>query len=212
MEHDSHHDPHLHGLRLALGSILAPKRPSPPSHTGSYSASGTASPFQHWHHPASATSPGAGHDTPPVPPPPLPTPVNQGHPHHQSPYHHHAHQPTPSPHPHLNHHGHVHPQPQSHTHPHAYGPSRLSFTHSTSSTPSESLSPSPTPSPRIATPPLTIDHSPHAYSHEHALGDSPVTKSAAGPNSDAADPKRAHFIKTLQSKSAWDAMIHGSWV
>jgi hypothetical protein len=29
MEHDSHHDAHVHGLRLILGSILAPVRPSP---------------------------------------------------------------------------------------------------------------------------------------------------------------------------------------
>ena len=84
--------------------------------------------------------------------------------------------------------------------------------HSTSSTPSESLSPSPTPSPRLATPPPMLDHAPHAYPHESAVGDSGVIKTAMAANSDAADAKRAHFLTTLQSKSAWDAMIHGSWV
>ncbi|KAI9454079.1 hypothetical protein F5148DRAFT_447553 [Russula earlei] len=217
MDHDAHHDAHIHGLRLALGSLLTPKRPSLPSHTGSYSASGTASPFHHWHHPGTVTvSVGTGPDTPPLPPPPPhPTPVGSLHqPHHQLPYHH-AHQPTPSPHAHLNshYHGHAHPQPQSHTHPHAFGPSRLSFTRSTSSTPPESLSPSPTPSPRVATPPLTIVHAPHAYQEEPAAGDSPATKMAAGSTLEAADAaKRAHFLTTLQSKSAWDAMVHGSWV
>jgi hypothetical protein len=58
-----------------------------------------------------------------------------------------------------------------------------------------------------------LDHAPHAYPHEAAVGDSGVIKTATAASLDAAaDSKRAHFIKTLQSKSAWDAMIHGSWV
>ncbi|KAH9989549.1 hypothetical protein BJV77DRAFT_676895 [Russula vinacea] len=137
VEHDSHHDAHVHGLRLVLGSILAPKRPSPPSHTGSHPASGTASPFHHWHQPGAAGSGGSSseQDSPPLPSPQShPSPiVPHYHSHHQAPYQHAHHQPTPTPHPHLNahhqHHSHhVHPQPQSHTHAHAYGPSRLSFT------------------------------------------------------------------------------------
>ncbi|KAI0282001.1 hypothetical protein BGY98DRAFT_957094 [Russula aff. rugulosa BPL654] len=221
MEHDAHRDAHVHGLRLALGSILAPKRPSPPSHTGSYPGSGTASPFHHWHHPGSGGS-GSEHDSPPLPSPqPHSSPVMPHyHPHYpQSPNQHAHHQPTPTNHPHLNAHPqfhshvHAHPQPQSHAHAHTYGPSRLIFTHSTSSTPPESLSPSPSPSPRLATPPPMLDHAPHAYPHEAAVGDSGVTKTATAANPDAAaDQKRAHFIKTLQSKSAWDALIHGSWV
>jgi len=58
-----------------------------------------------------------------------------------------------------------------------------------------------------------LEHAPHAYPHEAAVGDSVVTNTSTAANPDAtADQKRAHFIKTLQSKSAWDAMIHGSWV
>jgi hypothetical protein len=221
MEHDSHHDAHVHGLRLALGSILAPKRPSPPSHSGSYPASGTSSPFHHWqHHPGGpVTGTSTGHDTPPLASsssssPPHASPVLPLHqPHFQQPHH-----PTPSMHSHLNfqHHAHVHPQqpqPQPQPHTHAYGHSRLGFTHSSGSTPSESLSPSPTPSPRLTTPPPTLEHAPHAYPHEHAVSDpSPINTVGGATNADAADPKRARFLKTLQSKSAWDAMIHGSWV
>jgi hypothetical protein len=162
MEHDAHRDAHVHGLRLALGSILAPvrtssfsspsptphvqiltqppsltqKRPSPPSHTGSYPGSGTASPFHHWHHPGSGGS-GSEHDSPPLPSPqPHSSPVMPHyHPHYpQSPNQHAHHQPTPTNHPHLNAHPqfhshvHAHPQPQSHAHAHTYGPSRLIFT------------------------------------------------------------------------------------
>ncbi|KAN0118759.1 hypothetical protein V8E52_004870 [Russula decolorans] len=220
MEHDAHRDAHVHGLRLVLGSIIAPKRPPPPSHTGSYPVSGTASPFHHWHHPGTPGGSGSGHDSPPLPSPqPHSSPVMPHyHPHYpQPPYQHAHHQPTPTPHPHLNthqqfhNHVHAHPQPQSHAHAHAYGPSRLNSTHSTSSTPPESLSPSP--SPRLTTPPPMLDHAPHAYPHEAAVGASEVIKTATAANPDAAaDAKHAHFIKTLQSKSAWDAMIHGSWV
>jgi len=215
MEHDQHHDAHVHGLRLVLGSILAPKRPSPPSHPGSYPASGTASPYHHWHHPGAVAGAASEHETPPLtssPPHGSPA-VPHYQPHYQQPLQH-AHQPTPSMHPHLNHHHHAHPhpqpQPQPHTHTHAYGPSRLNFTHSTGSTPSESSSPSPTPSPRPATPPSTLDHAPNAYPQESAVGDPSAIKTASA--ADAADPKRNRFIKVLQSKSAWDAMIHGSFV
>ncbi|KAF8259330.1 hypothetical protein EI94DRAFT_1751877 [Lactarius quietus] len=124
-EHDSHHDAHVLSLRLVLGSILAPKRPSQP---GSHPVSGTASPFSHWHHSSAGTA--TGHDSPP--PPPQSTPTL---PHHQPHYQQlaqHIHQPSPNMlQPHNHHHsfhGHVHPQPQYHAHPHAYGPSRLSLT------------------------------------------------------------------------------------
>lgn len=112
------------------------KRPSPPSQTGSYPVSGTASPFLHWHHPGTPGSggSGSGHDSPPLPSPqPNSSPVMPlYHPHYPQPPYQHAHQPTPNPHTHLNAHNqvhshvHAHPQPQSHAH--AYGPSRLSFT------------------------------------------------------------------------------------
>jgi len=140
MEHDSHHDAHVHGLRLVLGSILAPKRPSPPSHSGSHPASGTASPFHHWHHqgPGTGSISANGHDTPPLASsPPHGSPVVPHYqPHYQQPYQHTHQQPTPNMHPHLNlhyHHAHhVHPQSQSQPQPQqphaASGPSRLSFT------------------------------------------------------------------------------------
>jgi len=117
------------------------KRPSPPSHTGSYPGSGAASPFHHhWHHPTTPGSGGSGseHETPLSSPQPHShsSPVMPlYHPHFpQPPYQHAHHQPTSAPHPHLNSHhqfnGHVHahPQPQSHAHAHANGPSRLIFT------------------------------------------------------------------------------------
>ncbi|KAH9027534.1 hypothetical protein EDB83DRAFT_1918803 [Lactarius deliciosus] len=212
-EHDSHHDAHVLSLRLVLGSILAPKRPS---HPGSHPVSGTTSPFSHWHHSGASTA--TGHDTPP--PPPLPTPTLSQHQPHYQQLGQHIHQPSPSLQPHHSHnfHSHVHPQPQYHTHPHAYGPSRLSFTHSAGSTPPESLSPSPTPSPRLATPPLPLDHAPvpHPHGLEPGVVDS-MTKTATATTAmvTGTDPtcsERARFLATLQSKSAWDALIHGSWV
>ncbi|KAI0031453.1 hypothetical protein K488DRAFT_86786 [Vararia minispora EC-137] len=135
--HDRHHlpsDPHLHGLRLALGSILAPKRPAM-----SRTASGSSSPAHH--HPHSGTGTPSGSDG--TPPPHSPA--------------------TP-------HHTHLHPPPGAvHTH-----------------------------SPLI-----------------HAMGDGSVTPSPP-PTPDALGPhatpaQRAEFLKTLQGKSAWDALIHGSW-
>ncbi|KAH9966200.1 hypothetical protein BGW80DRAFT_1343429 [Lactifluus volemus] len=210
-EHESHHDAHV-GLRLVLGSILAPKRPS----MGSHSVSGTASPFHHFHQSGMGvgTCTGTGHETPPLPPPPppQPTPVPPHFQSHYQPPYQHAHQPTPILHSHQipHYHSHAQPQPQHHVHAHTFGPSRLSSTHST---PPGSTSPSPSPSPRLATPPLACDHASHAYPSEHAVDDSLVAKGASSTSSDAAaDAKRAHFLKTLQSKSAWDAMIHGSFV
>ena len=46
----------------------------------------------------------------------------------------------------------------------------------------------------------------HGHGHAHSLPASGGVSGSATPGG------RANFIGTLQSKSAWDALIHGSWV
>ncbi|KAG6820547.1 hypothetical protein H0H93_015432 [Arthromyces matolae] len=151
-------------LRLALGSILGPKRPFTPS---SHSSSGTASPA----HPAmfgSAVSPGL------PPPPPHSTPIhNPDHLFPRAPY-------TP---------------------------------HSGSA---QTASPTDEVPPVLALPPPVVDHdmrgrlastlhAPKPRNHEET-GPVPPARTASG----SGTPK-AKFLETLESKSAWDALIHGSF-
>ncbi|KAK7029882.1 hypothetical protein R3P38DRAFT_2932169 [Favolaschia claudopus] len=103
---DHHHDLHgknanaLHrdALMQALGSILAPKRPTMTGRSSSLStvessrsSSGTASPA---HEHPSFPHPHA-HSPPPPPPPPHSTPVPHSHSHPHSPLHPHTHAPSP---------------------------------------------------------------------------------------------------------------------
>lgn len=252
---------HREALRLALGSILTPKRPQ--FSTASRSSSGTASP-NHFAMPtpySPVTGGGASGAQTPVGTPPIgpyfasghgPNSSEYLHPHHGYPYH-----------------GHPYPLP----------PSRLGRTTSSSNSPSDSAQntapssahPSPRPgmgvgasSPAGALPlPPDIEplppaaagapqHMPmqgqaaaahsdpedrsgscsHRKETEGEVIDSrrpppPVTpmgkenegggmgnedtgKAAHGHASGTNTP-RARFLQTLQSKSAWDALIHGSF-
>ncbi|VDC02217.1 unnamed protein product [Peniophora sp. CBMAI 1063] len=129
-------DPHLHGLRIALGSILSPKRPGLSRGSSSGQNSGTASPMSHHSHPPS---------------------------------------------------GHLHPHTlHSHSQVHTHSP----LIHASDD---GATSPSTTPG---GTPPLNLPNSAAAVVNDPRL---PAAQ-------------RANFVKTLQGKSAWDAMIHGSFV
>jgi len=188
---------HKEALRLALGSILAPKRSYTPS---SRSSSGTASPA----HPASFT-----------PPPPPYSASNQGaesgrtdallHP--RNPYFLHT-------------------------------PSRLAQSESTDHSPSGSAASSPVPSqpaetqgsqpstplslpePAVSDHPQTSDGQVYAVRAPKPVSvpqpdapsavPTPESKGYSGSGSGSGTPK-AKFIETLQSKSAWDALIHGSF-
>ncbi|KAI0334229.1 hypothetical protein GY45DRAFT_1243207, partial [Cubamyces sp. BRFM 1775] len=149
---DHHRD--VLSLRLALGSILSPKRPHPAQ---SSATSGTASPALHCPHSAiplapsvsSSSSHGSIHSAASV------TPTSA---------HAHAQQPAL-------------PSVESATAVHA-----LDNTH-----------------PRV---PDAVS----THGHGHGLPASGGVSGSATPGG------RANFIGTLQSKSAWDALIHGSWV
>lgn len=212
-------------LHLALGSILAPKRNcshSPGSRSGS--TSGTASPAHPWHFP-SAPSPNSPLGTPgPVPPPPHPTP-NYSHGHLYAPQSH----------------GHSHLHPNPHTnYPSRFGLSRSNSEdaitknnvdtsisdlpssgtnhiqhgfeyspllpdgttapqHSHGRAPSVTVSPptihAPAPQPPHDFRPNTTSTRNGDHSETHAEGGTP----------------KAKWIETLQSKRAWDALIHGSF-
>ncbi|KAI0655646.1 hypothetical protein C8Q70DRAFT_936078 [Cubamyces menziesii] len=153
--HEDHHRDVL-SLRLALGSILSPKRPHPAQ---SSATSGTASPALHCPHSAiplgpsvsSSSAHGSIHS------------ANSGSPAPHTPH-------TPQP---------ALPSVESATAVHA-----LDDTH-----------------PRV---PDAV--STHGHGHAHSLPASGGVSGSATPGG------RANFIGTLQSKSAWDALIHGSWV
>ncbi|KAF9458715.1 hypothetical protein BDZ94DRAFT_1270082 [Collybia nuda] len=183
---------HKEALRLALGSILTPKRPFTPS---SRSSSGTASPA----HPASFAVP----SSPQPPPPPQSTPVHDSHLHSR-----HIHQPhTPS---RLG----LIDSADSHW------PSVLPLPPSPESVPSSSAHGSQQPSPSQETPPVLSLPAPVLSATPPAARDSPAihapsplpahVSAAAQPHSGSGTPK-AKFLETLQSKSAWDALIHGSF-
>ncbi|TRM63202.1 hypothetical protein BD626DRAFT_495859 [Schizophyllum amplum] len=242
---DPHHAPqrpgdaytaqHNEALRMALGSILSPKRPFTPS---SGPASGTASPA--FFHALPFTGPGsqtpAGHDA--------------HHHHHPQQSHqpHHppqAHQPHHGPHHHLHSHWYPHHQDaHHHYHPHpSHTPSRLGageehtgsqtsrpVTQSTGSHPASPGEPSsqgtsPLPSPAHEVPPavngahaggmpapapLPADAKvPVPTAPAPASGGVPT--SAGGTPSSGTGTPRAKFLDTLHGKSAWDALIHGSF-
>ncbi|GLB44544.1 hypothetical protein LshimejAT787_1701710 [Lyophyllum shimeji] len=177
-------------LRLALGSILAPKRSFTPS---SHSSSGTASPA----HPASYL--------PPPPPNPTPMPAADGR---------------------VD--GYLHPRGLHLPHT----PSRLgqseqkehhwpvgsppSVSSSASVSPRSTQSSSPTEEfPPLSLPPPVVDsatrppvcHAPRPLSAPQS-GTAPAAPGASRPGSGA---QRSKFLETLDSKSAWDALIHGSF-
>jgi len=189
---------HKEALRLALGSILTPKRPFTPSR----SPSGTASPA----HSASFTA-----SSSPQPPPPHSTPTH-GHnsdAHMQARYIHHPHTPSRL--------GLGDP-----TDPH--GSSSSPFPHHPSRIPSTANS-SQQPSPSQETPPpLSLpasmlpgpEHQGTAPIHApspHSAVQSGVVVAVphAGSAGSGTGTPKAKFIETLQSKSAWDALIHGSF-
>ena len=235
---------HKEALRVAIGSILAPKRP--PYSPGSRSASGTASPYSF---PSSqSNSPGTGtpiHQTPAL----AATPFGGApsgeylHPHHALiPSHNHHHHP---------HHHHHHPYNHHHYHPHTHTPSKLA--HSVAPSPDGSGSPvehqaavrlvsepvvsiqghnenlaasaiAPLPPPvptesqavvpaRPALAPLQASTGVNgraATMPEVQTISSTADKVTGGPGTGHRSPK-SKFVEKLQSKSAWDALIHGSF-
>ncbi|KAI0351271.1 hypothetical protein OH77DRAFT_967139 [Trametes cingulata] len=153
--HDDQHRDVL-SLRLALGSILSPKRPHPAQ---SSATSGTASPALHCPH--SAIPLAASHSASST-------------------------------------HG---------SHAHAHG--------------SMSATPTPHAHRQPALPSLESTTAVHALDEAHprapdavsaGTGTGTGTPVAGGVSGSATPGGRANFIGTLQSKSAWDALIHGSWV
>ncbi|KAF8064283.1 hypothetical protein FPV67DRAFT_1504258 [Lyophyllum atratum] len=184
-------------LRLALGSILAPKRPFTPS---SLSSSGTASPA----HPASFGSP-----LQPQPPNSTPVQAADG-------------RLAPDAYLHLRN---VHlphtpsrlgqsetKEPHWPTGPLPSAPSSAPVsprsTHGASSSPTEEFPP-------LSLPPRVVD-SPTRPSvlHDTQQHSAPELRTVpAGPRAPGSGPgtPKAKFLETLDSKSAWDALIHGSF-
>ncbi|KAF9502116.1 hypothetical protein BDN71DRAFT_1437587 [Pleurotus eryngii] len=204
---------HKEALRMALGSILNPKRPYTPS---SRSSSGTASPAYPYsfHH-----SPVPG--TPSIPPAPHPTPSSgRFSESHLSPFPYHPH-----PQPHL---PHALP-PLSHTHSH-HVPSPLSqldaqsspqdgdqVSHSQRNSPTHSGAASPTLSQAPGTLSDASITAPANPQQEHSNGPvhAPAPMQGAvvvtDEGSSSSEKSKVTFIQTLQSKSAWEALIHGSF-
>ncbi|KAL1746621.1 hypothetical protein HDZ31DRAFT_33731 [Schizophyllum fasciatum] len=220
---DAYTAQHNEALRMALGSILSPKRPFSPT-TTSHPASGTASPaFLHalpfaaagaqTPHPEAAAhaaqhGPVAQH-----------LPANQHHPPtqhaHLPPTHHlHAHWPG-YPHHHSDPHNPYHPHTPSRLGPGEEGAGEaghpaLGSGHAALGSREASHPPSrgelaagedvhvpaPLPVMEVGNTPSTAGAVPHS-------GD-------GTPSSGAGTP-RAKFLDTLHGKSAWDALIHGSF-
>ncbi|KAJ7590447.1 hypothetical protein C8J56DRAFT_937505 [Mycena floridula] len=172
--HSNWNGQHREALRLALGSILAPKRP-----TQSRSSSGTASPALPSNQTLHPSSPGAR---------PVDSHFHFLHPHHNVP----------------------------HT------PSRLSQSESTArdfpSTnplPYTQGIPSPIPLTRANSDSDTAGTQSNAPEVPPAHGPDPDASQAAKANTDGSGSgsgtPKAKFLETLQSKSAWEALIHGSF-
>jgi len=198
-EHDSSHvnrniqHKEALSLRLALGSILAPKRPFTPS---SHSSSGTASPA----HPASF-----GSSLPP--PPPNPTLMQAADARFDSYSHlrnvHIPHTPSRLGQPEQK-------EPQwpvtSPSSTPSSAPASPPSTHRAS--PTEEL-------PSLSLPPAVVDSASgppvcHAPQPVSALQPGTAPAAPRAPGSGSGTPK-AKFLETLESKSAWDALIHGSF-
>jgi len=206
---------HSHALRLALGSILTPKRPySPSSHSQSKSSSGTSSPALSYSFSSppssSVATPSSNPPSPPQPPQvPHSTPV----PMYRLPDHYlqslqqfHANAPL----------HHIHQLSQVHTpsrlgqlehppqagyvpaKPDSTGPATMTQTHSYAP---QTAVPAQHPHPQSPAP----EHAEHAVHAPTSTGDDPAVAA------DGSTPTRPRYIKTLQSKSAWDALIHGSF-
>ncbi|KAG5724709.1 hypothetical protein E4T56_gene3654 [Termitomyces sp. T112] len=204
-EHDpSHINRNLHhkealSLRLALGSILGPKRPFTPS---SHSPSGTASPA----HPSAFGSPGS----PGLPPPPPhTTPIYP--PDHLFPRGMHLPH-TPS---RLGHSDHA----RDHMWPSGSpGSAPCSAPYSPHGSSTQTASPTDECPPVLALPPPVVEsdsrarmgstlHAPKPRSAPDS-GPVPPVRSASG---SGCSMPRNKFMETLESKSAWDALIHGSF-
>jgi hypothetical protein len=242
-------------LKLALGSILTPKRPPFHHHT----SSGTASPAFYGAHSSS------GAHTPVGSPPNVSSMPTSG----SGSYNTLAHGPNSSEHLHP-YHPYGHPVHAAHGHVHGQGhaplpPSRLGPGRSTPlGSPFESAQTSSHPSPSsnseamtnpsdiepLAMPPPMLGPHDHAHDHHHyqngtvappptpstpssglhtlslspKAGDSSAlpshVASSACPEHGQVEPgghssgkvtPRAKFLETLQGKSAWDALIHGSF-
>ncbi|CAL1697737.1 unnamed protein product [Somion occarium] len=148
--HDEHREAHVRSLRLALGSILSPKRVS--STRSSATTSGTASPL----HPSVFSTPSlsTSSEAPPTP------------------HDRHNHRPSRAP---------------------------ISRAQTESNLPVLSK-------PQMPSPLGSGDSSPECPSSSL-----PVSSSIPGGEIENSS-SRADFIGTLQSKKAWDALIHGSFV
>ena len=183
------------------------KRPPMP-----HSTSGSSSPFHAGVH-------SIGPESPPLPPPPPhSTPTHSSH--HLTTYSH--------PNGHLVVHSSHAPSRLSKSVSHLFSDSFFLLSHYmllsrssqhspssstyTSTIPSPAATPSPPSSPGPATPPalhVTGLPAPSTAGGETSSPDvhAPVPKASL-----PAGHPRAHFLTTLQSKSAWDAMVHGSWM
>ncbi|ESK82475.1 hypothetical protein Moror_8537 [Moniliophthora roreri MCA 2997] len=200
---------HGDALRLMLGSILAPKRP-PMSH----SSSGTASPAHSFSQSNNANS---------APQHPASAPAT---PHHLFGYPHVHPYPT---YPHTPSHSHSHSHPHSHFapgHQHSHGffgprPGRMSRSASTASsvprlppsspvTSSEHHVPVESPVPVSASAPEIVVTSNQSSPTSAKLDLAPLSNGNSQPGSGTGTPKNK-FIQTLEGKSAWDALIHGSF-
>lgn len=192
---------HREALRLALGSILSPRPPLNSSH----SSSGSTTPSYPFSIPSGAHTPTG---TPPS-------------------YYPLAHGPNSSEYIHS-HHPHFH-----HSHPHTHTPSRLGRSKSsTTNSPSGSSAPSSShPSPLPPSVPINLPILPEIEPLPPAQVTNGVIVTTAAPlptrppnsvlqpsdHTDSADhaartgTPRSKFMQTLQSKSAWDALIHGSF-
>lgn len=229
--HPSSQWAHKEALRVAIGSILAPKRA--PYSPGSRSASGTASPYSF---PSSQShTPGTGT---PIQQAALATPFAAPSGEHLHP--HHALVPG---HTHHHHHHHHHHHAHHHHHPHAHTPSKLA--HSVASSPDGSASPVSPSAARLASEPAIPVHNENFAPPAVAAPPAAVEPQAVVPARPALAPLQAtsgmtgraatmpevqtisttgekasgsgtrspksKFVEKLQSKSAWDALIHGSF-
>ncbi|KAL1720260.1 hypothetical protein EV715DRAFT_272120 [Schizophyllum commune] len=245
---DAYTAQHNEALRMALGSILSPKRPFTPSST-SHPASGTASPaffhalpFTGVHSsssPHSASTTGA--QTPsdsmnaPAQGQQAHGPNQQGHgPPHLAPHLLYPHWPGSYHHPHPPEPRQYHSDPHHPYHPHT--PSRLGAgeegpverghsdetgefrqggrgpIHDSSHPPSpgEPATPPAVDNLHAPAPVPVASASPHSALPSGGVHPAAAHAGDGSPSSGAGTP-RAKFLDTLQGKSAWDALIHGSF-